>query len=232
MLFSNTLRLESVPLHTERPAIAAQAPAQAEAAYKRGAHVIGFTEVNPHSKVPGLLSALAVKHGYTWIHGGGDTALAIKDRLSIISRKDFVQVSGQRGYTTVTFKFHGSKITVIYQHYATNVPAHHAVREAQTRALIKEMDNASKGKRLAFYMGDFNPTAPLRDKTSHPRFELDHAGLPLVYSVLGFPAGVGVNAIGYNSIDRRVRPKWVKTFPKLGSDHMPIQVGIKIKRRG
>lgn len=225
---TSKLHLESAPLHTESPKWAAHAPEQVEACLKRGAHVIGWTEVIAGRGVADDLRKLCKQYGYTFIHGTGDTALAVKGGIKILDSQGFVHVAGSRGYSSVTFEFNGSHVTVFMQHWGTNVPAHHDVRVAQNKALIAAMHEAAQGKRLAFYMGDANPDGPLSHPDTFPRKDFDQAGLPLVYEALGFLQHIGVNFIGWNKADHRVTPHHVEVFPALGSDHYPVHVIVEI----
>lgn len=218
----DTLRIESAPLHTERPAWAAQAPAQATAAFKRHAHAVGFTEV--HSHLATELGHLAEHFGYTLFHGHDDTALAVKTHLK-------PKATSTQDFTEVEFSFHGSDVTVIMAHWPTNRPTHQAAREALTAKVIAALDKASQGLRLAFYMADCNPHLALSSPASYPRSALDKAGYPLVYEDLShWPSHIGVNAIGHAKRDGRVEAKSVETFPALGSDHIPAQARYKVKR--
>lgn len=227
---SDLLTIESFPLHTEEVKTALQAPAQAEAAFKRGADFVGFTEVNT-KHLDRDLAALALKYGYAWFHSNGDTALAVKSSLTILEADEFVPVAGSRGYTRVKVQFVDSEVTVIYTHWATNVGDHKAIRQAQTVALVEAMASASDAFGLAFYAADSNPDGPLSDPTTEPRASLDAAGFPLVNEALGvWPSHLGVNTIGYAKDDVRVTPVSVETFDALGSDHIPELATFSIRR--
>lgn len=217
----DVLQLECAPLHTETSVVAAQAPAQVQAACKRGALVIGFTEV--HTALSIQLRHIAGAFGYSWLHGDGDTAIAYKDSLTVVNSGE-VHVIGTEYFTFVTVEWKGNTVTVIDQHWHTNNHVDAAtIRAAQTQALVNQMKDESRKARIAFYMGDTNPNKPLSDKHSDPRAALDKAGLPLVYEELGkWPNGIGVTAIGRNSVDKRVKAHGVLTHPALGSDHIPV----------
>lgn len=216
------LRLESAPLHTEAPKWAAHAPEQAAAVYQRGSHVVGFTEIT--KAVAPELTSLAEHYGYTFIHGEGDTALAIQSHLKVIKAEPFVHVAGLRGYSSVRFTFYRNDVTVFNQHWGTDHPSHQATRQAQTKALIAAMRKASRGARLAFYMGDANPNKPLSHPDGFPRAELDAAGMPLVYEDLDkWPAHIGVNVMGHARKDTRVQVVHIDQHYPLGSDHYPVR---------
>lgn len=220
----DTFTLESAPLHTERPAWAAQAPAQFEAALKRGAHAIGLTEVHGH--VATELARLASTYGYHWFHGRDDTALAVSAKVGE------VHDASTPDYSAATFQFHGSEVTVFMFHWPTNRKAHQSAREALTAKAVEALHAASAGDRLAFYMGDSNPNGPLSNPSTYPRSALDAAGFPLVYEeVNDFPAHIGVNVIGHAKADGRVTAQKVETFPALGSDHIPAKATYSVKRK-
>lgn len=223
----DTLRLEMVPLHTEKPQFAAHAAAQVKAACERGAHVIGFTELHP--PLTAELGKIAESHGYRWVTSGRDTGLAVKNHLSQFT-SDEVVIEG-RARTEVSFDFHGSKVTVFGCHWDTNEPKHSASRAAYTSALILAMRSASAGKNLAFFMGDCNPTIPQRFNTSEPRKTLEAGGLLTVYTELGlFPNHIGATVIGRSKGDTRVKAVRVTTYPPLGSDHLPAGASFSIRR--
>lgn len=217
------LRLECCALHTESPVHAAHAPAQVEAACKRGAHVIGLTEVNPHARFVPDIAAVAARYGYNFVHGGGDTAELVQARLKLLHTEPWGRVSGERGYTSATFRFHGHETTVFCHHFGTNVPAHHAVRAAEVKTLVEQVQAAAFGRHLAFYMGDVNPDRPLKDPEGFPRADLDHAGLPLIYEELNtWPEHIGVTALGHARKDHLVEALAVDVFDALDSDHRPV----------
>lgn len=220
--------IESAPLHTEHPDWAAMAPAQAEAAFKRGAHVIGFTEVNYSRHVPAQLARLASEYGYHWFAGPHDTAVAVSTKAA----GHVLDVSHPLGHhTAVEFNFKGNDITVIVAHWPTNhQPLSHRV--ARTREVIQAVKNASSSTRLAFFMGDSNPDKPSHYASSFPRHMLNDAGLVLVNEeVNDWPHGLGVNVIGHPRSDTRVKGVKVETFDPLGSDHVPERATYTIKRR-
>lgn len=226
---TGTLRLESCPLHTERSDWAAEAPAQVAAACKRGADVIGFTEVKTYL-VPAL-ARIAAKNGYGFYHYGGDVAVAFKMTLSATTSHSSVP-----GLTNplvhVVFDFHGQAVEVIALHWLTHHANHLAGRAAQTAALIDAMNASHNSGRVAFYLADSNPSKPATDPTSEPRMSLDAAGLPLAFETVGFPAGIGVTTIGLDSRNTSVKAVKVSTFDALGSDHIPAQVAFKVTRVG
>jgi hypothetical protein len=216
---TTTLVIESCPLHTERPEWAVHAPAQVTAACKRGAHVIGLTEV--HKATKDKIQAAAEAHGYHFYYGLGGPAILYKKSLTDV-HTDAVHDAGTRTRSQITFKLGGNTITVFACHWATNSTANKAVRDAQTKSLIKAMDAASAGSHVAFYLADSNPTVSLRRQGS-PQKQLRLAGLPLIYDEVGFPkTPVGVTTIGRNKKDGHVHAVKVVPHPALGSDHQPM----------
>jgi hypothetical protein len=225
---SDRLVIESYPLHTERPEWAAHAPAQVRAACKRGADVIHFTEVTPdlvHS-----LAGVAAQHGYGFVHGeGGDVALAFK--MTLDAKGSTVHVPGSpRSMAKVEFDFHGSPVTVFGGHLMTPHPRNMAVRNAQIAGVTGLMDAASKGKRLAFFMLDSNPTRPLFSKSGSPRKEFDAAGLVLASNEAHLSRNPGVTTVGRNLRDGRVKAVKAVLGSALGSDHQPLTVTYRVQR--
>lgn len=225
---SDTLRLESCPLHTERPEWAAKAPAQVAAALKRGADVIALTEV--HTTLAHELARLCAQNGYGFFHGQGDVAVAYK--MTLGAKASNVAVPGcPTPFVKVEFTFHGSDVTVIALHLFTVRSSHMAIRAAQTHALISEMQAASAGRRLAFFMADDNPTKVQSNPTSEPRATLNAAGLWLVNEELSdWPAGLGVTTIGRAKADTRVTATGLVLSDPLGSDHSPETATFKVRR--
>lgn len=228
MLTYRTLRIESAPLHTETKAGADQAPAQVTAVLKRLPHVATFTEV--HSTLSKELALLAAHFGYDWIHGSGDTAIAVKSSLKATHAE--VQVPGTTRYLlSVCFDFKGHKTTVFAMHWATlgskNAPM---VRAAQTDTLVHAMDKASQGTDIAFCAGDSNPGGPLKDPSSQPRATLNKAGLVLIYQELNqWPDTIGVNLIARPSKDARVKAARIVLHDALGSDHVPVTASYRVR---
>ena len=213
---TNTLILESAPLHTEKPVWAKDAPKQIEAALKRGAHVIALTEL--HTPVTGQARDLAEKHGYVLI-GVHDTGLLVKGDLHITAHGQ-TKVAG-RFRTHVAFDFNGETVTVFGMHWATNKPIHQKDRQAQTDSLIAAMKAASADG-FAFVLGDSNPTAPLSNKSGEPRHSLNAAGVVLAYQqVHSFPRGIGVSVIACQK-NPHVKATKVSVGDALGSDHRPV----------
>lgn len=225
----DTLVLESFPLHTEKPEWAAHAPAQVTAACRRGAHVIGLTEFR--QKVPEM-TAVAHQHGYTVYGSHKDAhrqvAILTKRGIKVTNHDDVVVSNNHR--VGVQFDFFGSQVTVFETHWET----YDNERELKiTHSLIEAMTKASEGSGLGFYMGDTNPTKPQRVKGSEPSTTLRKAGMPSIWQELDeFPAHMGVNIIGRNKADTRVKAKSAKLFPPLGSDHYPMVATYSIKRVG
>lgn len=224
---TRTLRLESVPLHTETAASAAQAPAQVRAALKRGAHVLAFTEVG--RALSAELAPIAAAHGYDWVHGSSDTALAVKSRLHATHKE--VEVIRSRTLLSVTFEFNGHQTTVYAMHWGTNGHSDSVqVREAQNKALIDALDSDSAGGGISFFMGDSNPTRVLRDPAGSPRAALNAAGIVLIYQeARSWPPHIGVNMIGRPEKDGRVRGVRVFTHAPLGSDHYPVTAVYRVR---
>lgn len=226
---SDTLVLESFPLHTEDPFHASQAPAQVEAACKRGAHVIGLTE----TRGPTMEAAkrIADEHGYAWFQAKMDphrnVSLLVKRGLDVTHVSDEVVHNNHR--LGVTFRFHGSEVTVYQMHWEPTDNGH----KVQTDALVEAMTATSKGSGLSFYMGDSNPhPRPQSNPASLPNKFLREAGMPVVWEELHqFPAGLGVNVIGHNLADRRVKTVSAELHPALGSDHRPATATFKVRRR-
>jgi endonuclease/exonuclease/phosphatase family metal-dependent hydrolase len=222
------LVLESVPLHTERPEWAAHAPAQVEAALKRGAHVIGLTE----SRGPTLaeVKRRVAAHGYKWISAPLDAhrnvTLLVKGGLKVLDSGAIAVFNNYRVW--VTFEFHGSKVTVFQMHWESTDKGH----EVQTASLVAAMNLASKGSRLSFYMGDSNPhPRPQSRPDSQPNGRLRAAKMPVIYEELGhYPPNIGVNVIGRNLADKRVKAVKVETHDALGSDHIPATATYAIRR--
>lgn len=224
---TDNLVIESCPLHTERKEWAAQAPAQVDAACKRGADVIAFTEV--HSTLAHDLARVCAKNGYGFFHDvKADAALAFKMTLDHAKAS---LVPGTVPFVKVEFDFHGSAVTVFGLHWRTVKSGHMADRAAQTRDLIGAMAEASKGKRLGFFMADSNPDKPLSDPTAEPRASLAKAGLLLVTTELSYyPVGLGVTTIGSNVRDPRVKAVKAEIHDALGSDHHPVTATYGVAR--
>ena len=224
---ADTLVLESCPLHTERTIWAVHAPAQVDAACKRGADVIGFTEVQTHL-VPEL-SSVAAKNGYAFYHWGGDVAVAYK--MTLNATTSHTAIGGlSNPLVHVVFDFHGSTVEVIALHWLTHHANHVAGRAAQTSALIDAMDAAYSKGRHGFYLADSNPSKAQSDPLSEPRRQLDAAGLPLAAEVCGFPAGLGVTTVGYDRFDTTIKPVRLVLGDALGSDHQPATVTFRVQR--
>lgn len=223
------LVLEECALHTEEPQWAAQMPAQVEAALKRGASVIGLTELAAsHPALRKQAADLATKYGYRAFFSDGDSALLYKAGLGEATAASVATATGQ-GYCELSFMFHGRRVTVFATHWKTNKPENQAARAAMTTDLIARMREAAAGNAIAFYMGDSNPSKPLSDPAGEPRTSLDAAGMPLVYEDLGsFPGGIGVTAIGHSARDKAVTAKAVVVGDALGSDHRPVTVTYSV----
>lgn len=231
---TDRLVLEAYPLHTERPEWAAQAPAQIEAAFKRGAHVIGFTELGrDHQDLIHQAEALGKRYGYKIHNGFGDALLAYKGDLPKVVTDTEKEVS-RFGHVSVAFDFHGRRVTVFGWHLSTlkNDP-HHTIRKAQIASLADAMTKASQGSDVSFFLADTNPHPGLHDPNSEPRATLAAHGIVLVYTELNdFPAGVGVTTIGRAKADASVKALSARIHPPLGSDHHPVTAVYSIARRG
>lgn len=224
------LVIESCPLHTESPEWAAHAPAQVEAACQRGAHVIGFTECGDND-IAEQLGVVCAKNGYRFFNDKGDTAIAYKATLTGVEVGNG-SPTRLRVPTFVKFRFHNRTVTVIAMHWATNKPGNQSTRIEQTNLLIDDMNLASRSYNLGFFVGDSNPTEPLRYSDGEPQASLTAAGLPIIYNEVGFPSEpVGVTTIGRNSKDTAVSALSVKMFDALGSDHKPAVATYGVKRR-
>lgn len=218
------LVIESAPLHTERPEWAVKAPSQVAAACKRGADVIGFTEV--HTSITAELAAVAKDHGYLWLHGTDDVAIAYKASLTVLDSGDVPPG------LVLAFDFHGRRVAVFAVHWETLGSASKVkARTQRTADLIAAMGEASKSSHVAFFLADSNPSKPLSDPTGEPQRSLAAAGLPLVWAELDtYPTGVGVTTIGRNSVDTSVSAVSVTLSDPLGSDHHPATATYGIKR--
>lgn len=223
--------IECAPLHTENATWAGEAPAQVEAALKRGAHAIGLTELaGDKAALIKQLRALATQYDYEWVQGKGDTALLVKNALKVTGGGS-LHVDGSDALTWVALDFHGSKVTVFMDHWKTNHPAYLATRAAQTAGLIDAMNAASAGWGLSFFMADSNSIGKMSDPTSHPRAELNAAGYVLTYEELNtWPAHVGVTMLGHAKADTRVKAVSVTANDPLGSDHTPVTATYSIRR--
>ena len=219
---TQTLHLESAPLHTEKPKWAAHAPAQVEAACKRGADVIALTELRP--SVTPKVREVGKKHGYT-LYGLHDTGLLVKDSLKVHSHGQ-VAVAGRRR-THVTFEFGDSTVTVFGMHWATDKPAHAKDRAEQTVSLVNAAHKAQKAGDFVFVIGDSNPTAPLAHKDGQPRADLNTGGFVLAYEQTKFPRGIGVSVIASYK-DPNVKATSVHVHAALGSDHKPVDVHYEL----
>ena len=227
------LKLEECPLHTEKPQWEAHAPAQIKAALKRGADVIGFTELGPaHKTTIRAAETLCKQFGYVFHSGTSDAALAYK-KLLPNAKAGTAHVAGRRGRNHVSFTFFGRTVTVFTDHWETM--AHDkdgAVRKVQTHSMISDMDAASAGPNLSFCMADCNPSLPLRVPTGQPQRDLKAGGIISVWDELNhFPKGVGVTLIARNLRDTAVRAESVVLHADLGSDHQPATAVYSIKRR-
>lgn len=224
------LMLEEFPLHTERPDWAAKAPEQVRSSCKRGAHVIGLTESRMGLAPMQEARRVAEGYGYTWFNsvsdGSRQVALLLKNWLEVLGQSDVVVGGDHR--VGVTFRFHKSVVTVYQMHWTK---ANHENGLSQTHSLIEAMTASSAGKRLSFYMGDSNPTDPQRMMGSQPGQLLKQSGMPTVWQELNqFPAHLGVNMIGRNLADTRVKAVSADLYPPLGSDHYPALARYAIKR--
>lgn len=223
------LVLESAPLHTERPDWAAHAPAQVEAACKRGAHVIGLTETR--GPVMAECWKIAESFGYQVFQAPLDAhrnvTLLVKKGLHVLSHDAVAVFNNYR--VSVTFEFHGGKVTVYQMHWESTDKGH----QVQTDALVEAMTLTSKGSGVSFYMGDSNPhPRPQSRPDSQPNARLKAAGCPVIYEELGdYPKNIGVNVIGRNLKDTRVKPVKVETHDSLGSDHIPATATYSIRDR-
>lgn len=224
---SDTLRLDSCPLHTERPEWAAHAPAQVEAACKRGAHFIGLTETRGATMAE--CWRIAKAHGYQVFQAHMDAArnvtLLVRGDLKVLDHTDETVFNNHR--VGVTVDWHGHPLTVFEMHWESTDKGH----QVQSEALIAAMQKASQGKGLSFYMGDSNPRPEQGHPGSQPDTILSQAGMPVIFEELGhFPPGIGVNVIGRNKADGRVKAILADTFPALGSDHIPCVATYKVRR--
>lgn len=224
------VRVESCPLHTERPEWALKAPAQVEAACKRGAHVIGLTEVHTH--LAEVLGKVAADNGYLLIHDKGDTALLVKHGLANLNYGSLPVEGTTTFYSFVSFDFHGRRATVYAFHWLTLGSDHTADRQAQTEAAVAAMNSASKGPNISFLVADANPSKPLHFADGEPQHGLTAAGMLLVWDELEtYPTGVGVTTIVRNSADTSVKAESVTLSDPLGSDHAPGTAVYAVKRR-
>lgn len=222
------LVLDSVPLHTEDPTHAAQAPAQVEAACKRGAHFIGLTE----TRGPSMAECwrIAERYGYNVYQAHMDPSrnvtLLVKKDLKVLGHTDETVFNNHR--VGVTVEFHGSHVTVFQMHWESTDKGH----LVQSQALIEAMTKASAGRGLSFYMGDSNPhPRPQSLPDSQPNKIMREAGMPVIYEELHtFPSNIGVNVIGRNLKDGRVKAVKVETNLALGSDHVPATATYKVRR--
>lgn len=227
---TDNLVIESCPLHTERKDWAAMAPAQVDAACKRGADVIALTEV--HDTISDGLARVAAKNGYAFFHDKAcDAALLWKMTLDNVKPSLVLAAVGQRPMVKIEFDFHGSQVTVFGLHWPTFHAGNMAARAALTNFLITQMQAASAGKRLAFFMADSNPDKSLALPDAEPRATLAKAGMILATTELDyFPAGLGVTTVGSNVRDTRVKAVKAVLSDALGSDHHPLTVTYGIKR--
>jgi hypothetical protein len=223
------LVLESAPLHTEHPNWAAHAPEQIRAACQRGAHVIGLTETR--GPVVAECKQIAESFGYQWFQAPLDAhrnvTLLVKKGLHVLGHTAVAVFNNYR--VGVTFEFHGSKVTVYQMHWESTDKGH----QVQTDSLVEAMTLTSKGSGLSFYMGDSNPhPRPQSRPDSQPNARLKAAGCPVIYEELGhYPPNIGVNVIGRNLKDTRVKPVKVETHDPLGSDHVPATATYSIRDR-
>lgn len=226
------LKIESCPLHTERPEFAARAPEQAKAALKRGAAAIGFTELGPtKAALRAEIATLCHEHGYVLLETASDATLAY--RADLVDAKTGVrQVDAHRARNHVSFTFHGRTVTVFADHWETLTrDPHGTIRDEQTHTMVDDMDAASAGSGVSFFVADANPSRPQRDPSGEPHKTLEAHGIVTVWTELGtFPKGVGVTMIGRNKHDTSVRAESVKLFPALGSDHQPAVAVYSIAR--
>ena len=222
------LVMESFPLHTERPEWAKHAPAQVEAACERGADVLGFTETRGPEMAE--CKRIAEAHGYHWFQAKMDAnrnvTLCVKKHFKVHHHEDVVVFNNHR--VSVTFDFFGSMVTVFQMHWESTDEGH----RIQSLSLIEAMRKASAGSGLSFYMGDSNPhPRPQSRPDSEPNRIMRKAGMPVVYETLKhYPRNIGVNVVGHNKADGRVKPKHATAHPALGSDHIPVTVAFGVKR--
>lgn len=224
---SDILRLDSCPLHTERPEWAAHAPAQVEAACKRGADFIGLTETRGATMAE--CRRIAEAHGYQWFQAKMGSArnvtLLVKKGHRVLDHTDEVVFNNHR--VGVTVEWHGRRVTVYVMHWESTDKGH----QVQSEALISAMQTTSRGTGLSFYMGDSNPRPAQGKPGSQPNTIMSEAGMPVIYEELGhYPPGIGVNVIGRNKADTRVKALLADTFPALGSDHIPCVARYKVWR--
>lgn len=224
----NVLTVGSCPLHTEKPEWAAHAPAQVLAACKRRSHVIGLTETR--GPIVAEVKKIAQAQGYDWYGSPLDShrnvTLLVKRSLRVVSHEAKVVNNNYR--VGVTFEFFGSEVTAFVHHWETT---DNAGQRVQTHSLIEAMTEASKGSGLGVYMGDTNPTKPQHMKGSEPSATLKQAGMPSVWQELNeFPPNLGVNIIGHNLADTRIKTLSARLYPALGSDHYPAVARLRVRR--
>ena len=225
------LYVESCPLHTEWSAVAAEAPAQVEAALRRNAHVIGFTELRPaQAALRQEVADLCAAYGYGFHAGQDDSTIAYRHSLNDVTTGEIDGGSPRQFIEYVQFWFHGRRCRVHALHWPTDTRAHALVRARLTRSLISAMNAASAGG-VGFFVADDNPSLPQRNPDSRPRKTLADAGMPLVWAELDYwPSGVGVTTIGRNLDDRVVSALDAYLSDPLGSDHHPGTAAYGIVR--
>jgi hypothetical protein len=172
---------------------------------------------------------IAREHGYQVFQAHMDPArnvsLLVRGDLKVLSHTDETVFNNHR--VGVTAEWKGNRITVFQMHWESTEKGH----RVQSEALIAAMQEASKGRGLSFYMGDSNPRPRQGVKDSQPDTIMSEAGMPVIFEELGhFPPGIGVNVIGRNKADGRVKAILADTFPALGSDHVPCVATYKVRR--
>lgn len=148
-----------------------QAADDAETTYARRprAHVIGHTEADRTTELPGILSDAAHEHGYVYLGHPYGEALAVRDNLDVMA-DGFIHVHGPsltpagrplhmpRGIRWVRFRLPNGKVVMVgVAHWSTRKRAEGLEHQVAMAEAAKEfLSEASEGVRLGFLLADTN----------------------------------------------------------------------------
>lgn len=226
------LKLHQCSLHTEQPSTAAHAPTQVKAAVKRGATVVGFTELVSGKVNLSDISAICKDHNYHLLHGGMDIGLAFNKSQIAILNWGVIPTTATRGFVWLRATWEKNEIMVIEQHWLTDHPTSEPARQKESELLARKMKEEAKGNHLAFFMGDTNSDFRPHVK-NQIRDYLKSEGIESIQERLDqYPitnGGRACDIIGNYIHDGRVKPEKLVTFGSLGSDHVPIMATYSVK---
>lgn len=205
----------------------------------RAPDVIGFTEaVQFHDQ---LEDACRERDYQLRLPPMGDTAIAVHPAHHVTGHRfekvnDGAPNHGPRGVQLVEFETPaGDRITVAEAHWLTRRSDTGGQRLAMTEAMGQVIEEAARGSRLGFWMGDTNnPDRPTA--VSQVDRALRMADLTSCWDELGrYPDTHGnttLDVVGSYDPDRRVSCLRARVFPQLHSDHRPLSAWYSIRPLG